>query len=190
MKFLQSVLLLAAAVLAGCTSVSPRTSVSVGYYDVGGTTFRQLDDQIALHGPFVEGVGKAVAATSINMRPDIRFRETDQGCVVSRSSIKVDAKVTLPRLKDRRKAKADLRPAFSNIERYAREHEAVHVAIADKYAEEAERAIASLGPEESCGVLQAKATRTFEKIMVQHRAEQLEFDREEKRRFEQDDGSA
>ena len=173
----------AVAVLAGCTSTSQRTSVNVGYYNVRGTSFEQLDKQIALHGPNVLGVGKAVASTSITMMPDIRFRESGGKCVVARSNIRVKADVTLPRLSDRQKAAKELRPAFSNIEQYAREHENVHVRIADQHAAMAERAIASLPPESSCKVLQAKAVSTFESIMKLHRTAQLKFDEDEKRRF-------
>lgn len=157
--------------------------MTVGYYNVKGTSFAQLDQQIALHGPTVEGVGRAVAATRISMHPDVRFREVNGGCEISSANIRVKADVTLPRLSDRRNASKELRPAFSNIERYAKQHEAVHVAIADKHAEMAEKAILKLPIAETCDLLKAKAVSIFESVMAKHRAEQLKFDADEKSRF-------
>jgi predicted secreted Zn-dependent protease len=174
---------LAITALAGCTSTSQRTNVSVDYYNVKGTSFEQLDKQIALHGPNVKGVGKAVASASIRMLPDIRFRTIGGKCRVAYSRINVKANLTLPRLSDRNKAAKELRPAFSNIENYAKLHEAVHVKIADTYAAKAEKAIKALPPENTCERLQSKAVSTFEAIMVEHRKAQLKFDADEQKRF-------
>lgn len=187
MRFRTMLAPLAFIALGGCTStgISQRTNVSVGYYEVKGTSFEQLDEQIALHGPNVEGVGKAVASTRIKMRPDIRFQLKGDKCYVTRSRINVSADVTLPRLRDRKKAAKELRPAFSNIEEYARLHEQVHVNIADRYAAKAEKAIGNLPPEKDCAQLQAKSISVFDAIMKEHRAKQLKFDEDEKRRFAQ-----
>lgn len=174
---------IALVALIGCSSTGQRTSVNVGYYEVKGTTYKQLDQNIALHGPTVPGVGKAVAATNIRMVPNIGFNETSLGCEVSRANVKVIANVTLPRLSDRKKAKRSLRTAFSNIERYARDHEAVHVAIADEFAGKAEKAISALPAEKSCETLRAKATAIFESLMIKHRTAQLKFDADENLRF-------
>lgn len=173
----------ALTLLIGCTATGQRTSINVDYYDVKGTTFKQLDQQIALHGPTVPGVGKAVASTNIRMLPDIRFKESTNGCEIDRVNIKVIAKVILPKLRDRSKASQSLRPAFSNIERYAREHEAVHVKIADEHAEKAENAIRQLLPESSCAILRSKADASFKSVMTEHQAAQLKFDADEKLRF-------
>ncbi len=183
MRFTNTLATIAMITLAGCTNTSQRTNVNVGYYNVKGTSFEQLDRQIALHGPNVKGVGKAVASTSVRMMPDIRFKTVGDECRVSYSRINVKADVILPRLSDRNKAAKDLRPAFSNIERYAKLHEAVHVKIADRYATKAEKAIANLKSEKNCAILQAKAVSTFETIMKEHRAKQLQFDADEQKRF-------
>ena len=89
----------------------------------------------------------------------------------------------MPRLSDRSKAKKDLQGAFSNIERYAQWHEAVHVSIADKHAEMAETRIRNLQPRANCPDLRSDAVREFEKVMVRHRKQQLKFDADEQRRF-------
>jgi len=178
-------LLILAAFLGGCTTsaINERTSVKVGFYDVRGTSFDEVDKQIALHGPNVEGVGRAVASTAVQMIPNIRF-ETENGmCQVASANVRVQANVTLPRLRDSSKAKRDVRGAFTNIENYARLHEAVHVSIADQHAEMAEIAIAGLKPQRDCDVLGRLAVREFKAIMTKHEKAQLAFDAQEKARF-------
>jgi predicted secreted Zn-dependent protease len=173
------------ALLSACVSVSDRTQVSVGYYDVGGTSFDELDKQIALHGPKVDGVGNAVASTAVRMIPDIYFRMLNGQCRVISARVRVRANVTLPKLRDINKAKQELQGAFSNIERYARIHEAVHVAIADSHAEMAEDAIMNLAPTRDCEILRGRILKILEDIMTDHEKAQRLFDAEEQQRFKE-----
>ena len=167
----------------GCTAVTQRTSVNVGYYNVGGASFSELDRQIALHGPQVPGVGRAIAATSVRMTPSIRFGPVNGACRVTSARVRVQANVTLPRFADRNAATKKLKGAIDNIEAYARLHEAVHVSIADKFAEGAEKEIAALPPAPDCDILRERITVTYNRIMKEHEAAQLEFDAQEQRRF-------
>jgi predicted secreted Zn-dependent protease len=185
MPKIKCLVILAAALLAGCTSsaINQRTSVNVGFYDVRGTSFAELDKQIALHGPKVAGVGKAVAATAIRMIPDVRFKVTNNLCAVESAKVRVQAKVTLPRFSDRSRAKRELRGAFNNLETYTRLHEAVHVSIADQHAELAEKKILGLKPQDNCETLTKLAAREFQTIMARHEKAQLEFDANEQARL-------
>lgn len=177
-------LIISLIVLSSCTSVGERTQLSVGYYNVRGDNFEQLDQQIALHGPEIEGVGKALAATRIRMLPDVRYKSMGDGCSISKAKVNVQAKVTLPRLAQARRANAELKRAWSNLEEYARVHEAVHVAIADRHAIMIEKALIDLPPQPTCRQLQDLARRTAGKMLTDHEAEQLNFDAEEKRRID------
>lgn len=173
-----------ALMLAGCmSSTGPRTDVSVGYYDVRGTSFQELDREIALHGPLVEGVGKAIAATRVRMIPDIRYRTEASRCQVASARIRVKADVTLPRLTDRRRVNEDMSKAFSNIEEYARLHEAVHVQIADDHARKAEQSILALPAQPDCDRLSSSVMRAFKAVLEKHDKAQLAFDERERRRF-------
>lgn len=171
------------AFAAGCTAVTSRTNVNVGYYEVGGTSFKELDRQIALHGPQVPGVGRAIAATSVRMTPSIRYGNINGQCRVADARVRVQANVTLPRFAGRRAATKKLRGALDNIEAYAKLHEAVHVSIADKFAERAEEEISNLPPAADCDILRQRIAATYNNIMKEHEAAQLEFDAEEQRRF-------
>ncbi len=170
--------------LGGCTSVGERTQLSVGYYTIEGQTFSQLDRQISLHGPNVTGVGRALAATNILMVPDIRFSLTDGKCVVTHARINVKAKVTLPRHANIAQTERKLRAAWNNLQEYARLHEAIHVAIADKYALKVEQSIKAVKPREDCKSMRAKVLEVSKKIMAEHEKEQLKFDKDEQVRIQ------
>ncbi len=174
-----------ALALSGCMSSSAgsRSEVSVGYYNVKGTSFEELDKEIALHGPVVSGVGKAIASTRVRMLPDIRYDTSAGKCRVSSAKIRVRADITLPRLTDRGRVDRKLGRAFSNIEEYARQHEAVHVQIAEDHAAMAEERILRLPAQQSCESLSAQAASVFRKVMEKHEAAQLAFDEQERRRF-------
>jgi len=154
--------------------------LTVGYYAVEGQDFNELDRQIALHGPTVQGVGKALAATTIRMHPDFRYRAENSKCAVADARIRVQAHVTLPRLAKPEVLKRELAGAWDNLEEYTRLHESIHVAIADDNAIRAEKKIRALPPHQDCPTMRAEATRLFHELMVEHEAEQQRFDTEER----------
>ena len=171
--------------LYGCTAVGQRTVVSVAYYTVSGVTYGELDREIKLHGPNVSGVGKALASTDLRMVPDIRYQRGRNNCAVESARISVKAKVTLPRHKNESALKRDLARAWSNLEEYARVHEAVHLAIADRYALLMEEQIEALAPREQCSEMRRQVSETFAELSQKHHDEQLKFDADEKARINQ-----
>lgn len=184
MKLLFRTLLLASlGLLAACTAVGERTIVSVGYYKVDGDTFDELDQDIKLHGPNVTGVGKALASTDLKMMPQVRYGLADNGCEVKRARINVNARVTLPRHVNEDKLRDELASAWKNLAEYARIHEAVHLAIADRYALLMESSIMDLPRAKSCAEMRENVQATFSILFKQHHSEQLEFDAAEKIRI-------
>lgn len=169
--------------LAACTSVGERTLVSVAYYTVNGETFSEVDKQIKIHGPEVTGVGKALASTDLQMLPSIKYELADGGCKVSNARINVKARVTLPRHANVNTLKAELAKAWNSLEEYARVHEAVHLAIADRYAIAMEKAINSLPPAQDCVSMREDVQVVFSDLFEKHHADQLQFDADEKERI-------
>jgi predicted secreted Zn-dependent protease len=175
--------LCAAALLSACTTSGERTRIKVGFYDVRGESFEELDRQISLHGPRVDGVGKAIAATGIRMLPEIRTRISNGECSVASIRVRVKADVTLPRRRGATSRNADVNRAFNNLQEYAKLHEAVHVTIADRYAAEAEKRISRLPARKSCRQLYKDIGTAFAEVMDEHRRAQLEFDIQENKRI-------
>ncbi len=178
-----SLICLSLGALSACTAVGERTLVSVGYYTVSGDTFGELDREIKIHGPNVNGVGKALASTDLRMFPDIRYVSERKSCSISTVRINVKARVTLPRHKNEKTLKRDLARAWNNLEEYARVHEAVHLAVADRYALLIEKQIKALKAAPTCTELRANVSETFSSLSRKHHDEQLQFDADEKVRI-------
>lgn len=168
---------------AACSEVGERTQLSVGYYSIHGKTFDELDQQIALHGPPVTGIGRALAATNIRMAPEFTYGFRDGNCVVQSANVRVQAHVILPRLASRTRLGLGLSRGWNNLEQYVRQHEAVHVSIADAYALKAENLVLSLPPEPECETLRGNVALAFRKLMAEHEQEQIQFDEDEKQRI-------
>lgn len=183
MRLSLSIPILLASVLAACTPVGERTQLSVGYYSIAGSTFDELDEQISLHGPTVNRVGRALAATNVRMLPDFQFKTAGDKCVVASARVDVQAHVTLPRLANPERMKRDLSKVWNNLEQYARLHESIHVAIADSYALKAEKLVMALPPQADCQTLRGNAVLAFRKLMNEHEREQIQFDEDEKDRI-------
>lgn len=183
MKYKLILTLTLSFVLAACVSVGNRTQLSVGYYAIEGDSFDELDQQIALHGPTVSGVGKALAATNVRMIPDFRFTSSGGKCRVEHARVAVKAHVTLPKLVGQAALRAELSKAWNNLEQYARLHESVHVSIADGYATKAEETVKKLPPHPSCDTLRSQAILIFRRLMAEHERDQLQFDEEERERI-------
>ena len=182
-SFLKPFAIGASLFLAACTSIGERTLVSVGYYTVSGDTFSEVDKQIKIHGPEVTGVGKALASTDLRMLPQIKYELAKGKCRVANARINVKARVTLPRHSDVNSLKAELAQAWNSLEEYARVHEAVHLAIADRYAIDMEQAIKKLPPAEDCVKMRESVQIVFSKLFDQHHKDQLQFDADEKTRI-------
>lgn len=164
-------------VLAGCS----QTAVSTGYYDIQGNTAKSLDRDIKRKGPLK---GHALASAAIQFEPvSIVEKEDAKGCSISRARIKVIAKITLPRWKDRSGADAELKRAFNGLARYAKAHEKVHVDIANSYARSMEKSLQAIKPQKTCKQLQRVADRVIKAELVQHRKAQNKFDADEQRRL-------
>lgn len=182
-QILKHIAIGSALLLGACTSVGERTLVSVAYYTVSGETFSEVDQQIKIHGPEVTGVGKALASTDLRMLPSIKYKLANGGCEVSNARINVKARVTLPRHANVNTLKVELAQAWSSLEEYARVHEAVHLAIADRYAIAMENAINALPPAKNCVSMREDVQVVFSDLFEKHHADQLQFDADEKERI-------
>jgi predicted secreted Zn-dependent protease len=169
--------------LVSCTPIGERTQMSVAYYEISGQSFDEIDRQIAVHGPSVLGVGRALAATNVRMIPDFRFEHNGTACRPAEIRVSVQAHVTLPKLASQETLRAELSKAWDNLEQYTRLHEYVHVSIADSHALIAEEAIRALPHKPTCAEMRAAANLLFKEKMAAHQSEQLRFDLEERGRI-------
>ena len=169
-------------ILAGCQKITSNR-VAVDYYSISGNSTKSLDKQIRLKGPKIKGGRHAVAVARIRIIPDIKFKPVAGGCAVSRSKVNVDAKVTLPRWTGRRQASKKLGKAWDNIDRYTRMHEAVHVAIAFRFAQRMENELSGLRGLGSCELLKRRAESVVARHLEKHDSTQRQFDTDEQEKL-------
>ncbi|MGI9355571.1 MAG: DUF922 domain-containing protein [Rhizobiaceae bacterium] len=168
--------------IGGCQKITSNR-VAVDYYSISGNSTKSLDRQIRLKGPKIKGGRHAVAVARIRIIPDIKFKPVAGGCAVSRSRVNVDAKVTLPRWTGRRMASKKLGKAWDNIDRYTRMHEAVHVAIAFRFAQRMENELSSLRSSGNCEALKRRAETVVARHLEKHDQTQKQFDEDEQKKL-------
>lgn len=171
-----------ALVTTGCTTTGAK--VSTQYYDISGSSPRELDREIRRHGP---NRGKAVAMTGIDIRPvDLEPTVSNGLCRFERARFRVNAAITLPRWREAQSSRdAALQRNWKGLAAYAAAHEQVHVRIAEEFARELERAFLAIPPQPSCTRLETIAVALVRRAQPIHRRVQLAFDAQEQRRFAQ-----
>ena len=178
-----NVALAATMALAGCQSLGTKDNVTVDYYTISGNSTKELDKQIKSKGPRLNGSQHAIAVARIRMLPKMTFGQTAKGCAITKADVKVDAKVTLPRWSGRKNANAELGRAWDNIDRYARLHEATHVAIAFRFAKDIEVGLLDLPAEPKCAVMRERANVYVQRMLEEHDRAQRKFDDDEQKRL-------
>ncbi len=174
--------LLTLGVVSACQSTSA-SKVSVGYYQISGQTTAALDREIRQKGPRIDGGRHAVAVARIKMVPNVTFTNTTAGCRITKAKVAVQAAVTLPQWKGRKTASRELGQAWDNIERYTRLHEAVHVAIAFRFAKQIEDDLVALPAQAKCAQTRVIARRIIDDHLDKHDKMQKKFDADEQKRF-------
>lgn len=173
------VLIAAGLAVAACTSTSSR--ITTTYYNISGITGADLDREIAKKGPLK---GHALASSAIKFVPvAISYDESDGKCRFREAKFRIDANVTLPRWRAHPSSDPELKTAWKFLAAYAREHEAVHVAIAEKYARKIGEELMELPAKKDCDALEDAAGRVLKRNKVEHNREQLAFDKDEQERL-------
>jgi predicted secreted Zn-dependent protease len=171
--------------LAGCSATgNPKPDITVGYYEVSGRTTKAIDRQLALHGPYVPGKGRVLAATDISLIPRIVLEEQPGKCALAQAQFQVKAKVTLPKWRQRKSARGDIADTWDNFAAYAAVHELVHIRIAEDHADKLSRRLNKLPTQADCKTLGKKIDAVVKAIEAEHGRAQDKFDADEAKRFD------
>lgn len=180
--FRRTVFVLGCALLAGC-QLAASNNVKVDYYAISGSSTTELDNEIRRKGPRIGDNGHAVAVARIQMFPNVKYTRTGRSCAVRSAKVAVNARVTLPRWTGRGTATRELGAAWDNIDRYTRLHEAVHVAIAFRYAKRMEQTLLTIPTGRTCSDTKAKVVGAVADLLKEHDTAQKQFDADEQSRF-------
>ena len=104
-------------------------------------------------------------------------------CAYRHAKFRIEANITLPRWRGVTSSNPDLRSAWKFLAAYARQHEEVHVKIAEKHAARIAEELEALSPRKDCDALDDAAERILKRVKVEHNREQLAFDRQEQKRL-------
>ena len=174
-----------AMLLTGCAATgNPKPDITVGYYEVSGRTTKSIDRQLALHGPYIPGKGRVLAATDIALVPRIVLKEQPGRCSIGEARFQVKAKVTLPKWRQRKSASGDIADTWDNFAAYAAVHELIHIKIAEDHANQLSRRLNDLPSEADCKTLGNKIDAVAKAVEAEHGRAQDKFDTDESKRFD------
>jgi predicted secreted Zn-dependent protease len=180
--------ILLAASLVGLTmlpSAAESLTKTYTYFSVGGRTLDELEDQLNRRGPQVKSTGRRhPGATRMQFNTRLGYAEKNGSCRVTEADVTVNAKVILPRWRQRGKAEQDVRVIWDTLSGDIKRHEEQHVQIAQDHARQLERKLLRLGRQKNCAVAAEKAKATADKVLAEHDRAQARFDEIEAANFE------
>ncbi len=166
---------------AGAASVSKTYS----YFSIGGKTLAEIETELVRRGPHVMSTGKRhPGATQMEFTTRLAYAEGKGGCEIIKVSVNVQARMILPRWRQRAKADGDTRLIWDTLSADIKRHEESHVVIAKNHAREMEAELRGIGRQQNCKAAAAKARAISDRVLASHDRAQYEFDRVEGINFE------
>ncbi len=163
----------------------PLIRKTYGYFDIGGRTAEELDRELERRGPVTNTTGhRHPGATEIKFGGEVTYVERGKRCTVGNASITLETHLILPRWKNRRRAKQDLRFIWDTLSSDIKRHEERHAEIARQFARKLEDELLKLRPAKSCAQLERKVGLTTKRVLEAHDRDQLRFDRVESKNFD------
>lgn len=169
-----------------CLGIADAASVSrsYSYFRIGGATLPELQDELTSRGPTVKSTGRRhPGATEMQFVNRLDYDGGAGKCRVSKASVSVKAKITLPRWSRPAAAAEDTRLIWGALVGDIKRHEESHVSIARDYARQMEDALLALPAQKTCAIAADKAQETIRRLLVAHDTAQERFDRIERINF-------
>lgn len=171
--------------LVACPASAATVAKSYSYFTVRGTTYDQIEDELAKRGPHVSSTGnRHPGATRMAFTTKIGYAQDGSYCRIASATTTVKVQVILPKWRPRRKAEPDVRLFWDTLFADIKRHEEQHVDIAKAHARELETKLKAVGRQKSCEIAQAKVKRVTEAALAKHDRAQAQFDRVETINFE------
>lgn len=153
------------------------------YYDIGGATIQEIEQQLERRGPRLGGHKGHPAATRMEFKTRVEYLEKTKLCRVSAVQVRLIATMTLPRWKRPRNASREIARFWQALDQDILRHEKHHVAISTDHARELEHALANLSSRKGCAALEREVDRITGRIMKQNDEAHAAFDRKEGNEF-------
>jgi predicted secreted Zn-dependent protease len=158
----------------GGTAVNPSTSLRNVYYDIRGTTYPDLQREIASKGP--EGRWWGTAAT--RLRFELTWKRVPEGCSIATAQAFADSTVRLPRWVNRHEGDRRAQEQWDSALRSLDLHERGHVQISVDTARDLERSLREIPPAATCEAIIAEAKARGAALNGRERERQVSYDRD------------
>ena len=179
-----SITLAAALVAMTLPASAASLKKSYSYFDISGRTVPEIETQLQQRGPKLSSTGRRhPGATRMEFNTQITYGDIKGRCGIAKATVRVSAKVILPRWKQRG-ADRDVKFIWETLAADIKRHEEQHVAIAQKHGKVLEAALKRLRPERNCDAMARRAGALTEGMLREHDRVQERFDRDEARGFE------
>ncbi|MGH6859385.1 MAG: DUF922 domain-containing Zn-dependent protease [Phyllobacterium sp.] len=190
MRILARTLAGAAAIALTLTTAMPVAGAATvlrkyQYFNLNGHTAADLDRELGRRGPVLSKTGaRHPGMTRMRFDSKVKFGSNGKNCRVVAADIVVRANVHLPRWKQRRTAKRDLALIWDTLSADIKRHEESHIVIARTAAGTMERQIKALPWRKDCVAMKGDIDALMAKLLKQHDAAQVQFDRIETVNFD------
>lgn len=173
------------AALAIPSTATPATvSKSYSYFNIGGNTLPEIENELSKRGPQVNSTGRRhPGATTMEFTTRLSIEE-GRRCRIADARVTVKAKIKLPRWRARRAASVETATVWDTLSSDIKRHEESHVIIAKNHAREMEQALKAMSSQRDCAELRQKAKSISERVLAKHDEAQERFDRVEGINFE------
>lgn len=157
----------------------------VTYFDIGGRTADELDDELQRRGPYTTGSGtRHPGATKIKFGGEVTYAQHAGRCSIQSVRVRIGIQIVLPRWVNRKRAPADMALIWDTLSRDIKRHEERHAEIARQHGTALDRSLRGLRPARNCADLQLQVDELSRESLVAHDADQARFDRIEAANFE------
>ncbi len=158
---------------------------SYSYFDIGGRTLDQIQNELNRRGPEVKTTGlRHPGATQMKFTTRIGYAQQPGSCRIVSAQVTVKTRIILPRWRPRGKVGPDVRLFWDTLSADIKRHEERHAEIAKNHARALEDALKATWPQKTCAAAAAKAGEISAAILARHDKAQAEFDRVELINFE------
>jgi predicted secreted Zn-dependent protease len=176
---------LALATLAVIPADAASLNKSYSYFSIGGRTLGEIEDELGRRGPQLNGTGRRhPGATRMQFATKVTYGQVGTGCGVTKASVTLDAKVILPRWRNRQGSEQETRVIWDTLSNDIKRHEESHIVIARNYARELENRLSRVRGHPTCEAAAAQAKAISDDVLSRHDREQIRFDQIEGINFE------
>ena len=142
---------------------------SYSYFDIGGRTLDQIQNELNRRGPEVKTTGlRHPGATQMKFTTRIGYAQQPGSCRIVSAQVTVKTRIILPRWRPRGKVGPDVRLFWDTLSADIKRHEERHAEIAKNHARALEDALKATWPQKTCATAAAKAGEISAAILARH----------------------